>query len=98
MSEFDEKMQGLRQRFRARCLDRAEQLRAVIASGEAPALIALAHDVAGSAGLFGYGELSAEAQRLEAAAREPSPDKAALAALAKRLLERLEQIGGAADA
>ncbi|MET0181158.1 MAG: Hpt domain-containing protein [Novosphingobium sp.] len=69
MSEFDDRMAALRERFGARCAERGEQLAAALADGDREAVVRIAHDLAGSAGMFGCPELSRAAQRLEEAAR-----------------------------
>lgn len=64
----------LRTRFAARTLERIEALRGAIdrvgVDAEAPArIVELAHQLAGSAGTFGYAALSQAAASLEAVAR-----------------------------
>jgi HPt (histidine-containing phosphotransfer) domain-containing protein len=73
MSDFDDRMAALRERFGARCGERAAQLAAALADGDRDAVVRIAHDLAGTAGIFGYPELSCAAQRLEEAARSVDP-------------------------
>jgi HPt (histidine-containing phosphotransfer) domain-containing protein len=94
MTGFDDRMAGLRQRFRDRCGDRAEKLRSAMASGDAAALAAVAHDLAGSAGLFGFEELSREAQTCELAARKPGASDDELRLRGAALLRELTKIAG----
>ena len=59
----------LRDRFADRCSDRRDQLEAALSGGDRAAVIRIAHDLAGTAGIFGYPGLSHSAQALEEAAR-----------------------------
>ncbi|MFC7537265.1 Hpt domain-containing protein [Sphingomonas sp. GCM10030256] len=66
---ISDQMKLLRQRFRVRCAERGAALSQACDEGDLEALRGLAHDITGSAGLFGFPALSQEAQRLSEACR-----------------------------
>ena len=68
MTDFADKMAELRQRFVARCPAWLEDLGAALDACDDQAVAALAHRIAGNAGMFGYPELSEVAAELENAA------------------------------
>jgi HPt (histidine-containing phosphotransfer) domain-containing protein len=90
VSAFDERMTGLRARFCARAAAERMQIAAALASGDLPEVRRLAHGLSGSGGVFGFPELSADAEAVEIAVdehREPGD----LASLCERLLQRLDE-------
>ena len=64
-----EQMEILRTRFRLRCNEQAEALLKACASPNVAAIQQLAHNIAGSAGLFGFPILSEEASGLSECCR-----------------------------
>lgn len=77
---------SLRAKFLARCRSDAERLRALAQSD--PATIDVVHRLSGSAGTFGYAELSKGAEALEDALRDGRPARNEWA----RLLELLDGV------
>jgi HPt (histidine-containing phosphotransfer) domain-containing protein len=77
-----DQMEVLKQRFRVRCAERSRALDQACRHQDLPMIRSLAHDITGSAGLFGFPALSEEAQRLSDACRELSQDEAFAAARA----------------
>jgi HPt (histidine-containing phosphotransfer) domain-containing protein len=71
-----EQMNELRQRFRVRCSERGAALADACEKADMEAIRSLAHDITGSAGLFGFPDLSQEARRLSDACRLCSDDEA----------------------
>jgi HPt (histidine-containing phosphotransfer) domain-containing protein len=67
MSEFEATMEALKQRFIARCAEDLVQLQAYQdgAQSNAEALRAIVHRMAGSAGIFGFANVSALAATLD---------------------------------
>lgn len=65
-----EQMRALGQRFRLRCSERGSALSRACDERDLASVRSLAHDVTGSAGLFGFPALSQEAQRLSEACRD----------------------------
>ncbi len=90
MAEFDERMAGLRARFRDRAASSSVALRAAAEAGDLTELVRLAHILAGSAGLFGYPEVGAAAGEVEHAAE--NGDRPALARLMSELIILLEAV------
>jgi HPt (histidine-containing phosphotransfer) domain-containing protein len=67
---------GLRERFRTRCGDELEQVRALRQSPTAAELMRVVHNLAGAAGIFGFAALSAAAAVIDdgfASGRTPDP-------------------------
>lgn len=86
MSEIDDALARLRQRFVARCADDLAELRR--RSGAAPDddLVRLVHRIAGAAGTFGFADLSDRAKAAEdALVTGDAGREAALAALIEAL-------------
>lgn len=67
--QIKQQMEMLRQRFRVRCAERGAALSRACDEAHLEAVRGLAHDITGSAGLFGFPDLSHEAQRLSEACR-----------------------------
>lgn len=84
-------MARLRARFVARAPAQRQHLVDALADGNGPALIDLAHRLAGSGGLFGYAEVTDVARAIEQAARADVPPEE-LSALVDRLASILERI------
>lgn len=88
----DDPLAPLRTRFRERCGNAAARLRAFLAGGDEPELEDMIHRLAGSAGLFGYAEVGAMAEALDAGFAEGRrPTSQALSDLADAL-ERLAAV------
>ena len=66
---ISEQMLVLRERFRLRCAERAAALSRACDETDLDAVRGLAHDITGSAGMFGFPALSEQAQRLSDACR-----------------------------
>ena len=90
MTDFADKMAELRQRFVARCPAWLEDLGAALDACDDQAVAALAHRIAGNAGMFGYPELSEVAAELENAAIDGDHQK--VATLGERLAGMLEDV------
>lgn len=60
-------MEALRQRFRVRAVEEADQLEAAMLANDLDRLGWLAHSLAGTAGIFGYHRVSAAAAGLDGA-------------------------------
>jgi HPt (histidine-containing phosphotransfer) domain-containing protein len=71
-----EQMNVLRKRFRSRCAERSEALLRACEKKDLPLLGSLAHDITGSAGLFGFPALSEKAQHVSELCREPNDEEA----------------------
>ncbi|MER9580852.1 Hpt domain-containing protein [Mesorhizobium sp. M0276] len=87
----------LRQRFLVRCADQLTELKAIARQGDAlatrDALIRIAHSLAGAAGTFGFGEISARASALETLLidkRDEAAPEAALHALIAEIERTLQ--------
>ncbi len=74
MSEFEEKMAQLRERFLTRAQEERAQLIAAVAAGDGAELRRLAHGLSGSAGVFGFPEIGLDAQALEEAVDAKAED------------------------
>jgi HPt (histidine-containing phosphotransfer) domain-containing protein len=77
-----EQMMALRKRFRERCEERGRDLLAACARRDRERVRGLAHDITGSAGLFGYPRLSEEAGSLSDKCRSGADEDAFEAARA----------------
>jgi HPt (histidine-containing phosphotransfer) domain-containing protein len=73
-------MEILRTRFRARCGDRSASLLSACELRDLTAIQGLAHDITGSAGLFGFPSLSEEARNLSDSCRLGSAAEGTLSA------------------
>lgn len=63
---YNDRYEGLREQFRARCASDADQLEAKFGDpGEAEAIEMLLHRLAGAGATFGYPEVSTRAKQLE---------------------------------
>lgn len=89
MSAFDERMAELRARFVIRAAEQRAQLAAALLASDLEEVRRLAHGLSGSAGVFGFPELSEGAQALEEAVDAGAED-AEVKRLAGALLERLQ--------
>jgi HPt (histidine-containing phosphotransfer) domain-containing protein len=96
MSEFDERMALLRERFAARCGERHGQLAAVLHGRDAAAVVRIAHELAGTAGIFGYAQLSRMAQDLEEIARAGDGGGERLETRGNEVLGVLAELSGGA--
>lgn len=67
MSDFEERMAQLRERFLERAKDERAQLIAAATVGDRAEMRRLAHGLSGSAGVFGFPEIGLDAQALEEA-------------------------------
>jgi HPt (histidine-containing phosphotransfer) domain-containing protein len=83
MSQFDERMAKLKLRFATRLEAEKLLLEQALASGDRLEVRRLAHGLSGSAAVFGYPEIGAAGQALEAAV----DGNEALQACAEALLE-----------
>ncbi|WP_420471484.1 Hpt domain-containing protein [Brevundimonas sp. FT23042] len=63
----------IRKRFRERALADADALAGALAAGDAVQIEALAHGLAGAAGIFGFTEISDRAKALDARFAEGRP-------------------------
>ena len=88
MNDFDTRMAELRVRFAARAAGQRAELESALAAGHRDELRRLAHSLAGSAGIFGFPQISADARALEEAVDEGATMDE-LRRLAALLLERL---------
>ncbi|HEY0627096.1 MAG TPA: Hpt domain-containing protein [Allosphingosinicella sp.] len=96
MSAFDERMAQLRARFVVRAAEQREQLTAALMAGDRDEVRRLAHGLSGSAGVFGFPEISVDAQAVEEAVDEGASDEE-LKPLASKLLDRLAAASQDAD-
>ena len=78
--QIAEQMRALRRRFRERCKERGRDLLVACEERDRGKLENLAHDITGSAGLFGYPTLSEAAGELSAKCRAGADDAAFKAA------------------
>jgi HPt (histidine-containing phosphotransfer) domain-containing protein len=88
-----ERLAVLQARFRARCVDRSASLSAACKAGDLTAISSLAHDITGSAGLFGYPTLSEEASNISELCRGGVADEPTIAA-ARALSASLLRVAG----
>lgn len=65
MNDVAARMAALRRRFAASAVEQESSLRAAIHAEDRGKMIALAHHLAGAAGIFGHPELGEMARRLE---------------------------------
>lgn len=84
MTAFDERLAGLRARFVARAAQDGVRLRDVADAGDLAEIRRIAHGLAGTAGTFGFPQISDAARAVEEA---PGDLRTPLA----RLLELLDQ-------
>lgn len=102
MSDYEEQMRELRERFIERARTDRTALRAALAGGDHYAARFIAHKLAGAAGIFGLDQISVTASALERALPAAdqlgeSPDPAvtgapAVSAAADALLTLLDQL------
>jgi HPt (histidine-containing phosphotransfer) domain-containing protein len=91
-SDFDDRMTVLRERFAVRCARRRGDLSVAIASDDRSAMVRIAHELAGNAGIFGFATLSRLAQDFEEAARAGRRPGAELHAQGETLLQALAEV------
>lgn len=91
MNEFEDRMAALRGRFTERCPSDAAALRQAWTDRDHAELRRILHGLAGSAGVFGYSELSASAREIEDALDSEAEE--AIEARLRALLLNLEAIG-----
>lgn len=84
-------MAALRLRFRARLAEERVLLRDAAEAGDAAALRAVCHRIAGAGGMFGYAELSALASRVEEEI-DAGAEGPALAASTARLTSLIDEV------
>jgi HPt (histidine-containing phosphotransfer) domain-containing protein len=89
--ELDARMAALRERFRVRAADDRATILAARDAGDFAQVARLAHGLSGSGGVFGFPELSADAQAVENAI-DAGAKPEEIAALCDRLLVRLAQV------
>jgi HPt (histidine-containing phosphotransfer) domain-containing protein len=88
--ELDARMPALRERFRARAGSDGDRIAAALAAGDLDTVRSLAHGLSGSGGVFGFPQVSEDAQAVENAI-DAGADAGELAALCHRLLARLTE-------
>jgi len=93
MKGFTERLREVRKRFITRCGERADQLEEAGAAGNRAAIASVAHDIAGTAGIFGFDDLSIEARALDELAKSNAPCEDAV----RSMVLRLREIGAADD-
>ena len=87
VSGFNERLQELSKRFTARCGERADQLELALSAGRRDEVASIAHDIAGTGGIFGFNELSIEARSLDHLAKSDAPYENAARSMVLRLRE-----------
>lgn len=65
MTDFDDRLRELRERFVARACEDRTALAEALAGGDADGVRRIVHGLAGAGGTFGYPEISEAAQRIE---------------------------------
>ncbi|HEY0148763.1 MAG TPA: Hpt domain-containing protein [Allosphingosinicella sp.] len=91
MSGAPDPMAGLKDRFRARLAEERSLLASAAASGDSATLRSICHRIAGAGGMFGYGQLSALASRVEEAIDDDRPP-GTLARLSADLLRLIDDV------
>jgi HPt (histidine-containing phosphotransfer) domain-containing protein len=89
VTDFEQRMEALRGQFRARLVSDRMVLAAALSGGARDALRRAAHGLAGSAGVFGFTEIGASAQRVEQAVDDQA-DSVAITAVTEDLLARID--------
>lgn len=84
MSLDGDKMAALRERFSASLAEQTERLPALLEAGDLDGLRALAHSLAGRAGMFGFPELGEIARQADEADPAALPDHARVLLAAAR--------------
>jgi HPt (histidine-containing phosphotransfer) domain-containing protein len=90
-ASFEERMAALRLRFRERARRDLDVLAEASANLDLEALRRTSHGLAGTAGIFGFGEIGEAAQHLEDAL-DAGEDDAALDRLCGVLVELLDRV------
>lgn len=89
MSAFEDKMEQLRARFRLRAASERDLLTRALNDGDRDEIRRIAHGLAGTAGVFGYGEISRDALMLEEAV-DSAESLAKIQMLGAELIARLD--------
>ena len=87
MTDFDARLQEVRKRFIARCADRADEIETALVNGSREQIGRIAHDIAGTGGVFGFNELSIEARSLDHLSKSNAPYENAARSMVLRLRE-----------
>ncbi len=87
---LDARMAALRERFRARARADGERIAAALSARDLETVRNLAHGLSGSGGVFGFPQVSADAQAVEEAI-DTGAEAAKVEALCDRLLARLAE-------
>ena len=88
MSLDGDRMAALRARFAGSVGEQAERIEALLAAGDTAGLHALAHSLAGRAGLFGFAELGKIARAVDEADETALADRACALLAALRSVEQ----------
>jgi HPt (histidine-containing phosphotransfer) domain-containing protein len=91
LSDMDARMAQLRERFRTRAADDRERIAAALDAGDLREIHRLAHALSGSAGVFGFPQVSEDAAAVENAIDEARP-AGEIGALCAQLLRRLAAV------
>ena len=91
MTDFDDRMRLLRQRFAERALEDRAALLDALAAGDLPEVRRIVHSLAGAGGTFGYPDVSVAAQRIEDALDEGG-DGDSVRPLCNAFAEQLAQL------
>lgn len=98
MSRLEAALATAQARFRLRAGDDAAALRAALRAEREDELLAIAHRIAGTAGLFGFAAIGDLAGLLEAAARDGGFTHPAIAQATHDLAASLERLATETDA
>ena len=93
MTPFEQRMAEFHARFLARAAEDADKIEVALANADFVALRAVCHGLSGNAGVFGFGELGAQAQAVEEAVDAGEP----AASVRTRAVELLRQLAGLAQ-
>ena len=85
VSGFDERLREVRESFIARCGERADKLEDALSEGRRGEIAGIAHDIAGTGGIFGFNDLSVEARALDQLAKSEGPYEYAVRSMVLRL-------------
>ncbi len=88
--ELDVRMAALRERFRVRAATDGERIAAALSARDLDTVRTLAHGLSGSGGVFGYPQVSMDAQAVEEAI-DAGAEAGEVKALCDRLLARLAE-------
>ena len=96
MSDFEDRMAQLRDRFRSGCAERERQIEEAVGHGDFPAIAAAAHGIVGTAGIFGFTRLSQAAASLEQQALA-KPDLQLVRERAAAIIAELQRVSRSRD-